>query len=147
MGTEINTKLPPHPPRCRPFPQETVRWRSFQERVKQLCKTHLASPVCTRCAERTPALSSAVLGEEPQEWLSTPVFVAFFVDKSKGDFWALCATRASQSRSGKAPAHKVSSGRRHCHTQCHHAWDLSVENAELVDCNRNFCFVFQPLAT
>lgn len=87
MGTEIkiNTKLPPHPPCCRPFPQETVRWRSFQERVKQLCKTHLASPVCTLCAERTPALSSAVLGEEPQEWLSTPVFVAFFVDKSKGD--------------------------------------------------------------
>lgn len=92
MGTEIKkpnkTNLPHHP--CHPaFSQETGRCSSSQERVKQLCKAHLASPVCTWSTERTPALSSAVLGEEPQLWLSTAVFVAFFVNKSKGDF-GLC---------------------------------------------------------
>lgn len=90
-GTDIkiNTKLLPHPPCHLPFSQEPVRCCSFPERVKQLCKAHLTSPVCTWCAETTPALSSAVLGEEPQEWLSTPVFAAFFVNKTKGDF-GLC---------------------------------------------------------
>lgn len=71
-------------------------------------------------------------------WLHTPVFVAFFVNKSKGDFGFLYAAWALQSRSGKAPAHQVESGKWHCCTQYHHTWDLSVENAELVDCNHNF---------
>lgn len=43
------------------------------------------------CLQRTLSLNSAVLGEEPWKQLSMLFFVAFFVNKSKGD-WALYAT-------------------------------------------------------